>query len=231
MVIEAKQLRTYNPSECIVFLKTNEKFGGLSNMAPGFPLCVNGVTFRTSEALYQACRFPLIPNLQHQIINERSPITAKMLIKPFKDKSRPDWLSVRIKVMRWCLRIKLAQNWHKFSNLLLSTGTKPIVELSSKDDFWGAKVTENGSLVGRNILGRLLMELRESIKTSGFEDCRTVKPISVAKFLLFQKPIAIIFGNSDASIGDSKEQRGISQKKEPFQLSLFKVQNAASKGK
>ncbi len=64
MVIEAKQLRTYNRDDCVVFCKTNEKFGGLSNMAPGFPLRINDVDFRTSEALYQACRFPHINHLK-----------------------------------------------------------------------------------------------------------------------------------------------------------------------
>jgi len=45
------QIRTYQPAECAVFFKTNEQFGGLSNMAPGFPLVVNDVQIRTSEAL------------------------------------------------------------------------------------------------------------------------------------------------------------------------------------
>ena len=55
------ELRTYEPEECVVFRKTAEAFGGLSNMAAGFPLKVNGVSVRTSEALYQACRFPHRP--------------------------------------------------------------------------------------------------------------------------------------------------------------------------
>ena len=67
---QGSQIRTYSPSAAAVFLKTNEKYGGLSNMAPGFPLCVNGVRIRTSEALYQACRFPHLPDIQRQIIDE-----------------------------------------------------------------------------------------------------------------------------------------------------------------
>ena len=58
---EKSNLREYERSNAVVFLKTSEAFGGLSNMAPGFPLCVNGIAIRTSEALYQACRFPHVP--------------------------------------------------------------------------------------------------------------------------------------------------------------------------
>src|SRR5690606_37437152 len=107
---------------------TNEVFGGLSNMAGGFPLRVNGIRILTSEALYQACRFPKRPDVQRLIIGENSPMTAKMKSKPYRQDTRPDWDQVRVKIMRWCLRVKLAQNWHKFSELLLATGDKPIVE-------------------------------------------------------------------------------------------------------
>jgi type I restriction enzyme, S subunit len=122
------QDRTYRPTESAVFLKTNERFGGLSNMAPGFPVIVNGVRIRTSEALYQACRFPGRPDVQRQIIDDPSPMTAKMRSKPLRGDTRSDWEAVRVNIMRWCLRVKLAQNWQTFGRLLLSTGDMPIVE-------------------------------------------------------------------------------------------------------
>src|SRR5713101_3416039 len=160
------RLRTYSPTECVVFRKTKELYGGLSNMAGGYPLVVNGIRIWSSEALYQACRFPGRPDVQKMVLAERSPMTAKMKSKRFRGEfSRPDWEQIKIKVMRWCLRVKLAHNWDKFGGLLLSTGEKPIVEESGKDDFWGAKQTEDGALVGRNVLGRLLMELRQELTT------------------------------------------------------------------
>ena len=108
------QTRTYDRPSSVVFLKTHEAFGGLSNMAGGFPLHVHGVRIHTSEALYQACRFPHMPEVQRLIIGQTSPMTAKMKSKPHRKDSRPDWDRVRVKVMRWCLRMKLAQNWEKF---------------------------------------------------------------------------------------------------------------------
>ena len=155
---QTSQIRVYDPDVSIVFRKTNERFGGLSNMAPGFPLRVNGTQIRTSEALYQACRFPHMPDVQRRIIDESSPMTAKMRTKPFRSQSRPDWNSVRVKIMRWCLRVKLAQNWQRFGELLLATGERPIVEQSRKDDFWGAKREKEVGGVGVKGSGGRVME-------------------------------------------------------------------------
>ena len=186
-----------------MFKKTNEQYGGLSNMAPGFPLCVNGVSIRTSEALYQACRFPHIPELQRLILGERSPMTAKMIGKPHRTDSRKDWSRVRIPIMRWCLRLKLSQNWNKFSTLLLSTKDKPIVEESQKDCFWGAKPQEDGSIVGRNVLGRLLMELREELHRTDHDKLRHVDLPDIPRLLLLGEPISNMEGNEETKVEKS----------------------------
>jgi type I restriction enzyme S subunit len=204
---QASQVRTYDPAASVVFLKTNERFGGLSNMAPGFPLRVNGVRIRTSEALYQACRFPHLPDVQRKIIDEHSPMTAKMRSKPFRKDSRPDWDAVRVKIMRWCLRVKLAQNWQEFGRLLLATGDRPIVEQSRKDDFWGAKVADDGSLIGMNVLGRLLMELREHLKGDEAESLRFIEPLAIPEFLLLRQPIETICAGGVSSHPSEVEPR------------------------
>ncbi|RQP20942.1 MAG: NADAR family protein, partial [Brucella intermedia] len=204
---QASQVRTYDPSASVVFLKTNERFGGLSNMAPGFPLRVNGVRIRTSEALYQACRFPHMPEVQQLIIGENSPMTAKMRSKPYRRVTRHDWDFVRVKIMRWSLRVKLAQNWREFGRLLLATGDRPIVEQSRKDDFWGAKVADDGTLVGMNVLGRLLMELREQLKGDEAEGLRFIEPLAISEFLLFGQPIAAVQAAPNAEIPGWPPQR------------------------
>ena len=153
--------------ECAVFWKTRERFGGLSNMAGGWPLQVDGVCVTSSEALYQACRFPDRPKVQERILAQASPMSAKMVSKPYRGKEgRADWEEVRVEVMEWCLRVKLAQHWGRFSELLLSTGYRPIVERSRRDDFWGAKIHQDDpeTLVGRNVLGRLLDDLRAKVR-------------------------------------------------------------------
>jgi len=188
-VVKLPETRTYTRQEAITFRKTAERFGGLSNMAGGYLLNVNGVKILTSEALYQACRFPHLPEVQRQIIAERSPMTAKMRSKPYRDNSRPDWDIVRTKIMRWCLQVKLVQNWDKFSKLLLETGDLPIVEDSRKDDFWGAKPEDEEILVGANVLGRLLMQLREQVKNGEITSQTIINPLPIADFLLYGREI------------------------------------------
>lgn len=201
------QTRTYSRKESVVFLKTDEPFGGLSNMAGGYPIHVNGVRILTSEALYQVCRFPHLPDVQKLIIGQISPMTAKMRSKPYRKDSRPDWDQVRVRIMRWCLRMKLANNWNTFSELLLRTGERPIVEESRKDDFWGAKdVDDGGTLVGMNVLGRLLMELREQVKQQGRDAALDIAPPDIPQFLLFGRPIEVAAGASAPQTADAQEQ-------------------------
>jgi ribA/ribD-fused uncharacterized protein len=159
-------------------------------MAGGFPLKVNETTVWSSEALYQACRFPLRPDIQEIVLAERSAMTAKMKSKKYRrEYSRADWDAVKVKLMKWCLRVKLAQNWQRFGDVLRSTGDKPIVEESRKDDFWGAKRSEDGKLIGMNVLGRLLMELRQELASSNSECLRSVPVPDIPNFLFLGEPI------------------------------------------
>lgn len=155
-------IRRYLKSECVTFKSTKGKYGALSNMAPDFPIQINGVEIFTSEALYQALRFPDYPEIQKEILNFKSPISAKKFGRQHLDKTRPDWKNNRFRIMKFCIEVKLYQNWNKFSSELLKTGDKSIVEYTDKDKVWGA--TDEGEYYeGTNALGRLLMELREKI--------------------------------------------------------------------
>ncbi len=212
-------LRVYNPKECAVFCKTKDLYGEFSNMAGGFSLTVNNIDIKTSEALYQSLRFPCYPEIQRNIIDQKSPMTAKMKGKPFRNThTRSDWQSVRVMLMRWTLRVKLLQNWEEFSKKLLETEDLPIVELSSKgDDFWGTVIVKEvlqskkmsmvqrkyppskefpvGFLVGYNVLGRLIMELRQRIKLGRdpmSHDFMRLKPLDIPSFLLYGEKIGDI---------------------------------------
>jgi type I restriction enzyme S subunit len=174
-------MHTYLRQNCAVFLKTKEKWGELSNMAGGMPLAVVGISIMTSEALYQACRFPELPDVQAKIIAEKSPMSAKMVGKPFRSNTRSDWDDVHVDIMRWCLQIKARQNWATFASVLVATGSTDIVEETSKrDTYWGAKkASENPDvLIGQNVLGRLLMELRREIVLGGSNLCHCRQPVA-----------------------------------------------------
>jgi hypothetical protein len=99
----------------------------------------------------------------------------------------PDRDSVRVRIMRWCLRAKLMQNFVEC--LLLTTETKPIVEESRKDDFWGVKPDEFGVLIGQNVLGRPLMELREDVKARPRDHWEALASLHIQNFWLAQPGI------------------------------------------
>ncbi len=188
----------YHYKQIITFRKTKEEFGGLSNMAAGFELSINDLAIRTSEAIYQACRFPHLPEIQEKIIEQKSPMAAKMVGKPFRDKTRDDWDNVRVNVMEWCLKVKLAQNFITFGSLLEKTYDKKIVEDSHKDDFWGAISDKDGkTLTGENYLGRLLMKLRKSYFSDLKYNLLKVEPLKIPNFELCSNPIGNIDGRKE----------------------------------
>lgn len=164
--------RIYDPEtqDLAIFRKTHEQWGGYSNMAAGYPIVINDIYIKSSEALYQAFKYPTRPDVQNKILIQSSPMTAKMVGKPFRDSIRPDFDLIKIKIMKWCVYAKLLSNYEKFSDLLLESENKIIVEESRKDNFWGAKRTNDNKLIGINVLGRILMETRENIKNGKIPD-------------------------------------------------------------
>lgn len=188
------ELATYRAEDCATFRKVTPPWGGFSNMAGGFPLTVAGIAVRTSEALYQACRFPHRAELQQLILAQKSPMAAKMKGKPHRADSRPDWEAVKIPVMRWTLSVKLACHPERFGQLLLASGDRPVVEESHRDAFWGARPTpdEWNRLVGQNVLGRLLMELRTALRARGPAAMRRVEPPGLPDFRLCGREIGVV---------------------------------------
>lgn len=186
-------MHTYKRSECVTFRRTRDAWGAFSNMCAGFPLEVNGDTLRTSEALYQACRFPDHPDIQREIAAQKSPMGAKMVSRKHMSKSRADWDAVNIAAMTWALMLKCAQHKGTFGTLLVSTGDKDIVEDVGKrtDDFWGAVPQgspEGEVLIGHNWLGNLLMGVRRAHLADKYKPGRLIAP-QFSRALLYGEPI------------------------------------------
>jgi len=180
---------SYQSSESVVFRKTTEQWGGLSNMCAGFDLVVNNVRIQSSEILYQACRFPHHPSLQLEILSESNPMMAKRIARKNTHLTREGWDSNRISIMKWAVFSKLCQNWDSFYLLLDSTGDKFIVEHSEKDIFWGAR-KEKDSFYGVNALGRILMLTRNVARTNGNTAFSAIQPLKIPQFDLLGSKIA-----------------------------------------
>lgn len=190
----------YHSQSAVVFCKVKEMWGGFSNMSNDFHLVINGIKIRNTEALYQALRYPGDSELQEEIINQNGGYSSKLASKPYRKtaKNRADWEEYKVNIMRYVLRVKLAQHFEGFGQLLADSGDKPIVELSRRDDYWGCKVDRNTEVLhGQNVLGKLLMELREEyVIGSGCaesrEALRFVPPLAIPNFCLYGKPIEAI---------------------------------------
>jgi ribA/ribD-fused uncharacterized protein len=162
---ESATNHTYDLGACVAFSHPQRPWGALSNFAPDFALRVAAAEWPTTEHLYQACRFPHLPDVQERMRANPSPLAAKMRAHKHAAETRPDWEAARVSIMRWCLAVKLAQHRARFGALLLATGDRPLVEVSPDDAFWGAVPDGPGaqSATGANLLGHLLMALRATL--------------------------------------------------------------------
>ena len=187
--------KQYQLSQVVSFYKTKELYGGLSNMAAKkYPLIVNNIEIDNTEALYQACRFPDYPEIQKEIIEDKSPMGSKMRAKKYrKEFTKPDFESVKMDIMYWCLQVKLFCNPYRFGSLLELTKEKEIVEISLKDSFWGCIRDKNdiNVVMGQNVLGKLLVKLREENKEIKKDNYRnyTVETLDISNFLIYNKNI------------------------------------------
>lgn len=188
--MKAPEIRSYDRDACAVFCKTREAFGVFSNMAAGMPLVVDGTPWRSSEALYQACRLPAHPALQSRIAMALNGMAAKELAHSALPLTRADWATARVHCMRWVLRLKAQQHPDSFGAALLESGDRPIVEFSIRDEFWGAGPGPGNSLVGCNVLGRLLMQVRAEVQAQGH--ARPVPPPPIPDARLLGKLICVV---------------------------------------
>lgn len=205
MSLPSHQERIYSVDKAAAFLRAKEQWGGFSNMNSAFKIIVNGHLFHSSEHLYQAIRFSNDSERQQLIMNERSPMAAKrvayglwapkgMPMTRLEDNpGREDWQTIKIPVMKWAVRAKIAHNFDDMADLFEQSLRLPIVEISKRDRFWGAAPDGQGNLVGINALGRIIMGERERYFEYGRSAFEVVNPLSIDDFSLLGQAVKPIF--------------------------------------
>jgi len=144
--------------EVITFYSVSDPFGEFSNFAP-YPISVDGDLWPTSEHYFQAQKFD-DEAYRKRIRKSDSPMIAARLGRSRKQKLRDCWEAVKVGVMRTAVLAKFMQH-PELRSLLLSTGEANLVEHTENDDYWG----DGGDGSGKNMLGRTLMEVRETLRT------------------------------------------------------------------
>lgn len=147
----------------IRFYRASEKpFGPFSNLFRR-PIEFEGEVFATSEHAYQAGKARK-PEVKAWLMSAPSPALLAMAAHGlyYWDVS-PGWSQKKFDRMRGVLRAKFTQH-DDLRELLLSTGSARLIETATVDNevnrLWGEV---NGQ--GRNMLGVLLMELRERLRS------------------------------------------------------------------
>ena len=159
-------MRIYARDESCGFRFSRAQWGAFSNFQPlPVPIAAGPCIFSTSEALYQACKFPARPDIQLRIANAPTPKEAAAIGRTSGLGIDPGWNARRVDVMRWVLRMKREANPAQIDAVLAATGQRPIVEFSTRDPWWGARPVAD-RYEGRNVLGRLWMELRQQLRES-----------------------------------------------------------------
>ena len=156
-------IETYPVTESVAIRKVAEPWGIFGNFART-PIIIDEVMFKTSELLFQLMKFkdkePVLA-----VYNANNP---KMTTKHWeKTHRRSDWGQMVVDAMKFCLTKKFEQSEDFKAELERSRG-KFIVEDQTSfpkktPDTWGVK-QQGDNFVGPNLLGRLLMELRDNGK-------------------------------------------------------------------
>lgn len=166
------KVEIYNTTECIVFRKTKDPYGWLHNFTKGYPIEIGNRIAYTSEALYQALKFPYDPAFQEAILESKDGYTAKTISYTKGTQECYEYWqqyggieNILIDLMTTALILKVEHNEVLRERLTLLPKL-PIVEISSFDRKWGAVPIPGGQnyVAGSNRLGKAWMLLRRKLE-------------------------------------------------------------------
>jgi len=145
--------------EVIGFISNREEYGWLSNFYYA-PFRYNGLTWKTVEHAYQAAKNGFKEPWLSKIANASGPHEAKKLGRKVSPLLK-DWDRRKVDIMAQLVSAKFMTH-QELEDKLLATGNAKLEEDAYWDSFWGTG--RNGK--GRNEMGKILMRLREKLRTS-----------------------------------------------------------------
>jgi|SRR5579871_1551393 ribA/ribD-fused uncharacterized protein len=141
----------------IYFYGTHDEYGFFSNFAR-YPVVIRGHTWPTTEHYFQAQKFAGTAH-EGAILHASSPAVAARMGRSRQRPLRPDWEQVKDEIMHEALLAKFIQ-YPELRAQLLATGNARIVEHTARDRYWA----DGGDGSGRNMLGVLLMRVRDELR-------------------------------------------------------------------
>ncbi len=146
----------------IYFFTADEKpYGCFCNFSlHGFEL--DGLWWHTSEHYYQAQKFAGTAHAE-TIRLVKTPAESAKLGHALPH--RGDWKKIKYDVMKRAVLRKF-QTHANIRQVLLSTGDKNIIQKDLGDYYWGCGRDDSG----KNYLGKILMEVRSSLRGLNYAD-------------------------------------------------------------
>jgi hypothetical protein len=141
----------------IRFYSVADEYGELSNFA-AYPIKLAGKRWPTSEHYFQAQKFN-DPQLREKIRKAKTPMIAARLGRDRSAPLRRDWESIKVSVMTEAVLAKFTQH-EQLRELLLASGDALLIEHTDNDAYWG----DGGDGSGKNMLGQVLMRVREQLR-------------------------------------------------------------------
>lgn len=159
-------IERYPAEKVAPFCKVDGPWGILGNFGRT-PLVIGGVPFDCTEKVFQVMKFT--DAATRQAIYSVKGQTIKMKAKHGHKAGcvRSDWGRIIVDAMKFCLVQKYAQSAAFRAELERSRGLYIVEDQTTFQNraanTWGAKLTHDGKeYVGPNLMGRLLMELRDA---------------------------------------------------------------------
>jgi ribA/ribD-fused uncharacterized protein len=143
-------------AERIDFYRVDDPYGCFSNFSP-HPITLDGREWPTSEHYFQAQKFAGTPH-EEEVRAARTAMKAARMGRERERPLRADWEQVKDDLMRTAVRAKFGQH-DDLRAILFGTGDAELVEHTGNDGYWG----DGGDGSGRNMLGRILMEVRAEL--------------------------------------------------------------------
>ena len=160
-------IHEYPADKTAAFCKVAEEWGVLGNFAPT-PIVVGGVPFDCTEKLFQVMKFTDLESRKIIYAQNGQPIKMKAKHQEKVGLVREAWGRIFIDAMKFCLMQKYTQSETFRKELERSKGlfiVEQQANLRRPAGAYSAKLSEDGTIwAGPNIMGRLLMELRDKGK-------------------------------------------------------------------
>lgn len=141
----------------IKFRSIKDEYGFLSNFYKS-PLILNDCEWPTSEHYFQAQKFAGT-KYETAIRHCKNAMYAANMGHNRSLPLRSDWEQVKNEIMYNAVKAKFLQNKY-IKEKLLSTGDSTLVEHTNNNWYWG----DGGNGQGKNILGKILMKVREELR-------------------------------------------------------------------